>query len=824
MKSYSLNTKIVFWTGICIACTAITLVGYSSWKLRSNTLKLAHSTLYTIAHERSTVIEQSIASALDTGRTLAQVLSKVHDSESPLDIPRYEASQLVRSILEENSHFLSAFTCWEPLGYDYMDDGYKNEEGHDGTGRFAPLWRKEASGQVYVQPLLLSKLHTKDGKEGSWYTTPKAKKSSHVYGPTFDEENDRWFVTVTVPVIAQDTFHGVMGIDLDLTPLQNSLLAADLYEGKSEIAIISQEAVYIAGSSPDHFSGRKLSPECEEHGFLLDHISNNEEYFTNRNEQFYLLLPVPLSSSDSIWNLLFVVPVHSLTKEITTLMWKQISLLIGILVIMLPFSFLGTRQILNQPLSLLLEGVRKVSKGDLDHEVNVASADEIGTIAVAFNTMRIKLKEMVNTLEQHQFELEDKVAQRTKDLELKNEEIEEHRFKLQKALDEISALIQAILEEGGSLDVFFENPAIQACWEKMHCEKPECPCYGKDPMRCWQVDDTLCYDNKCKETFREKFIDCQHCAIVKEATNDPLQRIGEHFNNMIVMLQINKKELDKAHQQLLQSQKMESVGQLAAGIAHEINTPAQFVGSNLDFLADAFTDIADLIDKIQKLAVFKEKEHAEILEEALEDADWDYLTDEFPQALQQSKDGVERISSIVLAMKDFSHPASKEMTPTNLNKLISTTMTVARNEWKYVAAVTTELDEDLPQVPLLTDQMGQVILNTLVNAAHAVGARYNNDPDQGAIKIITSQVESSAQIIIEDNGTGMPEDVRSKIFDPFFTTKEVGKGTGQGLSIAYDIVVNKHGGELECTSEDGKGSSFIITLPLELPEKNADPE
>ncbi len=814
MKVHSLNTKIILWTGLCIACTAMILVGYSSWNLRRNAITLAQSTLRTFAHQRGSLIEQDISSALDTSRTLGQVLSKVHDSESPLDIPRYEASQLVRSILEENPHFLSAFTCWEPLGYDYMDDGYKNEEGHDESGRFAPLWRRGENGQAFIQPLLLSPLHMKNSQVQAWYTSPQTKKNAHVFGPSYDSENDRWFVTVTVPILDQNKFQGVVGVDLDLGPLQNSILTEELFDGNAQISVLNQNGVYVVGSNPEHFSEGELLDSCDEHGFLYNSLQNHEEVFGVHNNQFHMLLPIPLSNSDTTWNLLFAVPVQSLTKEITTLMWKQIALLIGILVVMLPVSLLGTRRILNRPLSLLLEGVQKVSGGNLNHEVTVASSDEIGTIGMAFNTMRIKLKEMVSALEKHQLELEDKVAQRTKDLESKNNEIEEHRGKLQKALDEISALIQTILKEGGSLDIFFENPGLQSCWELMKCTKEECPCYGKKSLRCWQVDNTLCYDMGCKENFKEKFIECQKCRVIKEATRDPLQQIGEHFNNMIFMLQTNKKELDLAHQRLLQSQKMESVGQLAAGIAHEINTPAQFVGTNLDFLTEAFTDINTLVESLKEIPFLKEGSDAKAFENALEEADWDYLVAELPQALAQSRDGIERISSIVLAMKDFSHPASKEMTPSDLNKLITTTMTVARNEWKYVAELITDFDQQLPQVPLLADQMGQVILNILVNAAHAVEERYGSNPETGVIKISTERTGDTVKVRLMDNGTGMPEDVKSRIFDPFFTTKEVGRGTGQGLAIAYDIIANKHGGKLECESEKGKGSTFVITLPL----------
>lgn len=276
-----------------------------------------------------------------------------------------------------------------------------------------------------------------------------------------------------------------------------------------------------------------------------------------------------------------------------------------------------------------------------------------------------------------------------------------------------------------------------------------------------------------------------------------------------------EKEKETLQTRLLSAQKLEAVGQLAAGIAHEINTPAQFVGSNLDFMTEAFEDVDSLIGSLEKVQLTLTGEPSEIFSKALEKADWEYLAEELPQALAQSKDGIKRISSIVLAMKDFSHPASKEMAPANLNTLISTTITVARNEWKYVAEIVTELDPELPLVPLLADQFSQVILILLVNAAHAVGERFSDDPGKGRITISTHQVGDHIEMRLTDNGSGMTEEVKKRIFEPFFTTKRVGKGTGQGLAIAYDIVVNKHGGSLECTSTPGEGSSFVLHLPLQ---------
>lgn len=276
-----------------------------------------------------------------------------------------------------------------------------------------------------------------------------------------------------------------------------------------------------------------------------------------------------------------------------------------------------------------------------------------------------------------------------------------------------------------------------------------------------------------------------------------------------------EKEKEKLQSELLHAQKLESVGQLAAGIAHEINTPTQYVGSNIDFLADALADIKGCMARFQEIAAAAPESVAEEIKAALDEADWDFLAEELPQALSQSQEGVKRVTSIVRAMKEFSHPGSKEMTPTDINSLLETTITVARNEWKYVADMEMDLAEDLPSVHCLANEMGQVILNLLVNGAHAIGDVLEANPDigTGLLRVKTRYDEDNIYIEIGDSGAGIPADIQARVFDPFFTTKTVGKGTGQGLAIAHDVITEKHGGSLTFTSHVGEGTTFIITLP-----------
>jgi len=279
-------------------------------------------------------------------------------------------------------------------------------------------------------------------------------------------------------------------------------------------------------------------------------------------------------------------------------------------------------------------------------------------------------------------------------------------------------------------------------------------------------------------------------------------------------------ELTMMEVHLRQAQKLESVGQLAAGIAHEINTPIQYIGDNIRFIKESFTGLSALLENYGRLAAAAEAnsitpELIAAVEASSRKIDIAYLRQEIPLAVKESLEGVGQVAHIVKAMKEFSHPGGKEKELINLNRAIETTITVARSEWKYVAELVTDLDPALPPVPCLPDEFNQVILNLIVNAAHAIGdVVKNTEGSKGKIKVSTRPNGPWAQIEISDTGTGIPERIRDRIFDPFFTTKGVGRGTGQGLAIARSTVVDKHGGHIEFESTVGQGTTFIIRLPM----------
>ncbi len=284
-----------------------------------------------------------------------------------------------------------------------------------------------------------------------------------------------------------------------------------------------------------------------------------------------------------------------------------------------------------------------------------------------------------------------------------------------------------------------------------------------------------------------------------------------------VMLDVTRsRELET---QLRQAQKLESVGRLAAGVAHEINTPVQFVSDSLHFVRDATGDMTGLIEHYRAVnrSILEGTPSAELARgaaEAEETADLAYLLENVPRALERSLDGLGRVTTIVRSMKEFAHPDSSTKTTVDLNQAILSTLTIATNEYKYIADVETDLGE-LPPVRCHAGDVNQAVLNIVVNAAHAIGDVVAGTEARGRIVVRTRRDGDSVIISIGDSGGGIPPGIRDRIFDPFFTTKDVGKGTGQGLAIARQVVREKHGGDLTFDTELGVGTVFHIRLPIE---------
>jgi signal transduction histidine kinase len=278
--------------------------------------------------------------------------------------------------------------------------------------------------------------------------------------------------------------------------------------------------------------------------------------------------------------------------------------------------------------------------------------------------------------------------------------------------------------------------------------------------------------------------------------------------------------------ELHQAQKLESVGRLAAGVAHEINTPVQFVSDSVYFVRDAMKDLVEVAEKYRiaceaGLEGILVGEAAAMARRAEEKADLPYLLENVPKALDRALEGLDRVTTIVRSMKEFAHPDQKDMALADLNQAVSTTLVIAKNEYKYVAELDLNLGE-IPHVKCHVGDLNQVVLNIIVNGAHAISDVVKDSGTKGRLGVRTRQEGGDVIIEISDTGGGIPLHVQSHVFDPFFTTKEVGRGTGQGLAIARSVVCDKHGGELTFETTLGQGTTFFIRLPVEGRESNAE--
>lgn len=400
----------------------------------------------------------------------------------------------------------------------------------------------------------------------------------------------------------------------------------------------------------------------------------------------------------------------------------------------------------------------------------------------------------------------------TTELEEKNRAIERHRQDLQRALDEVSLMIRRASEQG-ELGVYFDLPPnLAQCWRITHCEQTDCPCYGKEPLRCWQVAGTKC-EGQVQGGFAQKIGACERCKFYQAATSDPIYRIGEEFNHMMFILDEQKKELSKAYEELkgsqaklLQQEKMASIGQLAAGVAHEINNPMGFVTSNLGTLAKYVDRVKGFLGK-QSAFIDQCASPAQAAELAQlrKELKMDFTLNDASSLIRESLDGADRVRTIVQNLKSFSRVDQAQESRADINQCLEDTINIVWNELKYKCEVKKEYGE-LPPTRCYPQQLNQVFMNLLMNAAQAIATK-------GTITIKTWQEKGEIRVAISDTGCGIAPEHMNRLFEPFFTTKEVGKGTGLGLSITYDIV-KKHEGRIEVASELGKGTTFTVSLPV----------
>lgn len=277
--------------------------------------------------------------------------------------------------------------------------------------------------------------------------------------------------------------------------------------------------------------------------------------------------------------------------------------------------------------------------------------------------------------------------------------------------------------------------------------------------------------------------------------------------------------------QLAQAQKLEAIGSLAAGISHEINTPMQCVSSNVEFLKSCSQRVREIMDRYHEMlhsdAPASRSTRIAAISKLTEALRFDHMRQQVPEAIDEAAIAVDRVVEILRAMKAMSHPGTKGKVPTDINAMIRNAVQISRSRWKHVASFDLELAQTLPQVNAFPAEFGQVMLNLIVNAADAIGEKEKDAGGRlGVIRVCTTVVDAGVMIEVSDNGCGIPESNQERLFDPFFTTKGVGLGTGQGLAITRDFVVNQHNGTLDFKSQVGVGTTFTLWLPFTSTEKH----
>lgn len=481
--------------------------------------------------------------------------------------------------------------------------------------------------------------------------------------------------------------------------------------------------------------------------------------------------------------------------------------------------------------------LHKVSKQDINQKIQYLIAVTIVALvlgaSVLFVIVQIAGRKLLivphTKLQAMSDGLEKEVETRTEDLKMRTVQLSvEIRERREAELEarETGQLVSALLEGIGAAffiinpktgSVVRSNSVAQTLFGLSPMQLSGKPCTDVFTKSLDVMADLICPSSIKGNTYTEGIgyhVDGHSFPVSRYLM--PMELKGEQHIGVIMLDITERKSLER---RLNMAQKLESIGELASGIAHEINTPIQYVGDSIRFVEDAFGDITEILQAEAEL-IRKCREagsYSELLgkiDNLAEDADLDFVMEEIPKACIRALEGTDRVTIIVRAMKNFAHPGDGKKSPVDINQALENTILVSKNEWKYVADVVTDFDP-VPMVQCLPGDINQVFLNILVNAAHAIGDVVGNTGEKGTINIVTRAGTDEVVIRIGDTGSGILPEHLEKIFDPFFTTKEVGRGTGQGLAIVHDIIVERHGGSIDLESAVGEGSTFVITLPFE---------
>lgn len=465
---------------------------------------------------------------------------------------------------------------------------------------------------------------------------------------------------------------------------------------------------------------------------------------------------------------------------------------------------LGT--VLTRQLARLREAASRVSTGEFGHQITVQGNDELADTTRSFNTMSSALADFAREAA----EARDRA--------------EAGRAYAETVLhDALNSMPQSMLIINADDQVAFANdsyrarhqaaaalldqetPAAQTVFDKSLAEFIE----EAGERIEFSVQDRMARlsEAEAHPQWQATMPDGSVIMTTQERMSDGGVVVVEHdVTELFAALERNR----VLESELMETQKMESLGTMAGGIAHEINTPVQFVGDNLKFLEEAFGDVREGIGNL----LSKGGPAADAAKQEMDDIDWAFIEEEIPGAFSEARTGIGTVGDIVKSIKDFAHPDSDAKVAQDLEKIIQNTITVSGNQWRLHADVSCVVAPGLEEVPCFAGKLSQVLINLIVNAADALE---EHQPGQkGEIDIRATQQDGFAVITVSDNGPGIPADKVDQVFDMFFTTKPPGKGTGQGLAICKRIIENNHGGALSVTSSEGQGATFTVKLPLNL--------
>ena len=592
------------------------------------------------------------------------------------------------------------------------------------------------------------------------------------------------------------------------------------------------EVIYAKVVKPDGevylASEKKYYGEKVDYSLLFDQDTLLKNYFYREKQENGFLLVRPVTIGKERWYVFLGLSRQPVDKAIKALIIRN--MVWGGLILMLATtcSFFLSKSI-SKPITDLADLARAISCGNLDQKIAVNSKDEVGLLGHAFKKMIQNLKATRGELEESEQRYRTMISTASKAgigiVVIENDGERKGVFKyVNQGIVDLSGYSHKELLNMTIKDLVHRD-SYDELW-KLFTQKPSGNLlrntYRFIGINKKQEKIPIEISTGLTELDGRKALVCYTRNITRRIeAEELLKNYSENLEKMVEErtseLKKTLSDLQNTQSQLLQSEKLASIGQLAAGVAHEINNPVGFVKSNLGTIEEYRIDLARLLEIYGILEAVlnkeeKQKEDKSIqkvlqdIQEIKDDIDIDFIKDDYGKVIKESLEGMDRVAKIVADLKDFAHVDKAELEHADINKGIESTLNIVWNELKYKAEVTKDLGE-LPLVKCYPQRLNQVFTNILVNAAHAINKK-------GEIKISTSANNGHVEIKISDTGSGIPSEVLPKIFDPFFTTKEVGKGTGLGLNMAYNII-EKHKGTIDVESQVGKGTTFTIRLQVE---------